>query len=211
MADGLVLPRPTPRKLTTQRVDNDLVLKRLHSGEWRIERREADVLALLQQCLAAQARVAAGRQVLLAGVLPTRSVTLSVDALGFCRIVGNLLSNAIKLAPPGSRVEVTLREVARGVALSVRDEGPGLNPEDVPAAFAHPRAGEPATGRGLQIVKRLAAAHGAQICVISAPGRGATFTVVFPALRAPGRLAAAHPRPGEADSGDGQAALEGGG
>jgi signal transduction histidine kinase len=181
MGDGLARPlRPSTAKLTAKRVDNDLVLQRLDSGEWRIEQREADVLALLQQCLAAQARVAASKRVLLAGVLPRRPVTLSVDALGFCRIVGNLVSNAIKLSPPGSCVEVTLREAAQGVTLSVRDEGPGLKPEEVPGAFGRPPAGEDGTGRGLQIVKRLAAEHGAQIWVRSAPGRGATFTVLFP-------------------------------
>jgi signal transduction histidine kinase len=211
MGDELA-PRPSsPPKLTSGRVENDLVLKRLDSGEWRLEQLETDVLALLQQCLAAQARVAAARQVLLTGMLPRRSVTLSVDALGFCRIVGNLVSNAIELSPPGGRVEVSLRQTGQGVALSVRDEGPGLRPEQVPDAFGHPQPDERAR-RGLQIVKRLAAAHGAQICVISAPGRGATFTVVFPALHATRRpQAAAHPRLDEAATDGDHAALEGGG
>ena len=45
------------------------------------------------------------------------------------RAIGNLLDNAAKWSPPGSRVEVLLRQGE----LTVRDHGPGIDPDDLAA------------------------------------------------------------------------------
>ena len=74
-------------------------------------------------------------------------------------------------------------------AVAVRDEGPGLSPEDVARLFgrfqrlsAKPTAGESSTGLGLSIAKRIVELHGGFIQTESGgPGRGATFTILLPA------------------------------
>jgi len=74
----------------------------------------------------------------------------------------------------------------------VRDEGPGIAPEDHAAIFerfARRRGDRHAggAGLGLSIVRAIAEAHGGRVDLASAPGAGATFTVVVPAEGPPSR------------------------
>jgi signal transduction histidine kinase len=103
-------------------------------------------------------------------------------------VVDNLVGNAIKYG--GDRGPVTIRVEGEGdyVRLSVRDEGPGIDPADQAQLFerwtrtASTRtSGAKGFGLGLSIVKRLVVAHGGEVDVQSKPGDGATFTVTFPA------------------------------
>jgi two-component system sensor histidine kinase PilS (NtrC family) len=111
------------------------------------------------------------------------------------RVVSNLVLNAVQAAGPGARVQVhTARpapaEVPAGisvenpVALRVSDNGPGI-PEAVRERLFEPFVtGRPGgTGLGLAIVQRAVVAHRGMVLVDSAPGRGTTFTVYFPAGR----------------------------
>jgi two-component system sensor histidine kinase PilS (NtrC family) len=111
------------------------------------------------------------------------------------RVVSNLVLNAVQAGGAGVRVQVrTARpkadDLPPGIAvdnpivLEVSDNGPGI-PEDVRERLFQPfvtgRKG--GTGLGLAIVQRAVAAHRGMVLVESAPGRGTTFTVYFPATR----------------------------
>ncbi|MCF3651326.1 tetratricopeptide repeat-containing sensor histidine kinase [Synoicihabitans lomoniglobus] len=113
--------------------------------------------------------------------------TVRADAWRWREVVDNLISNAIKFSPRGARVVV---ESGRSKAVGwvrVRDEGPGLSPEDRENLFgafarlsAQPTGGETSTGLGLHLVQRLVMAHGGEIKVTDAPGGGAIFEVSVP-------------------------------
>jgi signal transduction histidine kinase len=100
----------------------------------------------------------------------------------------NLVDNAVKYSARAPVREVVVR-VARdgeGVAVSVADRGPGIPPDDLPRVFEpFHRAGRedtrqaPGVGLGLALVRRYADAHGAEVALESAPGRGTTVTVRF--------------------------------
>src|SRR5262249_3322228 len=81
------------------------------------------------------------------------------DRLG--RAVNNLLDNAAQHTAAGGTVEVALRDGA----LSVRDHGPGVEPDELPLLFdrffrgAHERRRH-GSGLGLAIVRQVAEAHG---------------------------------------------------
>ncbi|WP_245717243.1 HAMP domain-containing sensor histidine kinase [Nocardia jejuensis] len=97
------------------------------------------------------------------------------------RAVTNLLDNAAKFSPAGASVHVALHDRL----LTIRDEGPGISPEDLPRVFDRfyrsPTArGTPGHGLGLAIVSHTAAAHGAELSVTSDSGRGAEFGLRFP-------------------------------
>jgi signal transduction histidine kinase len=103
------------------------------------------------------------------------------------QILLNLLSNANKYTRDGGRIDVSAVTEAGHVAVSVRDDGIGIRPEDVPKLFdeftplakSHllPR---PGTGLGLSITRRLVELHGGTIAVESAPGAGSTFRFTLP-------------------------------
>ena len=80
-------------------------------------------------------------------------------------LVRNLLDNAIRYTPAGGCVSVTVRD-ADGIALEVRDSGPGIpetEREQVQRRFYRiSGSGEEGSGLGLSIVRRIAELHGAR-------------------------------------------------
>lgn len=104
------------------------------------------------------------------------------------RVLENLISNAIKFTPIGKQVHVLLETSnSGGIAIQIRDEGPGITEEDRQKLFkrfqrlsAQPTAGESSTGLGLAIAKTLVEKMGGNIKLTSPPGRGAEFTVYLP-------------------------------
>jgi signal transduction histidine kinase len=101
----------------------------------------------------------------------------------------NLLGNAIKFSEPGGTVHVTLEKLSSAVAVTVRDEGVGIEQAEQRLIFdkfyqadtSHKTEGN---GLGLAMVRQIVSLLGADIDVVSAPGQGAAFTVVLP-LEAP--------------------------
>jgi PAS domain S-box-containing protein len=110
------------------------------------------------------------------------------DPLRLQQAVGNLLSNAVKFTPSGGNVIVGLEPQGGEARIQVADDGAGMSPDFLPAAFERfrPRDGSGARGQhglglGLYIVRHLVELHGG--CVkAESPGRGAgsTFTIVLP-------------------------------
>ena len=100
------------------------------------------------------------------------------------RVVGNLVDNAVKYSSAGGEVRV---ELARkdGVELVIRDEGPGIPPDQVPHLFVRFFRGDPArqrgdgTGLGLAIARAGAEAHGGRVEYIG-DERSAAFRVTLP-------------------------------
>jgi CheY-like chemotaxis protein len=116
------------------------------------------------------------------------------DAGRLRQILFNLVGNALKFTRQGA-VLVDVEPLATGLALHVRDTGPGIAEEDQARlfeAFRQSASGDAyrdgGVGLGLAIVKRLADLLGGSVTVTSRLGEGATFSV-----RVPLRLADALP------------------
>ncbi|HTI71672.1 MAG TPA: hybrid sensor histidine kinase/response regulator [Candidatus Limnocylindria bacterium] len=114
-------------------------------------------------------------------------VLADADPTALRQVVDNLLSNAIKFSPIGKKIRVTIRSNGGSTDLIVKDEGPGFTPEDKEKMFfryrrlsARPTDGEPSTGLGLSIVKRLVDAMQGEIICDSTPGSGTVFIVRLP-------------------------------
>ena len=99
----------------------------------------------------------------------------------------NLLDNALRYSPEGTQVSIGVRTTAEIAEIAVVDQGVGLTPEQQERVFerfyrvdaARSRA-TGGTGLGLSIVKHVAANHGGEVRLWSAPGRGSTFTLRIP-------------------------------
>jgi two-component system phosphate regulon sensor histidine kinase PhoR len=101
--------------------------------------------------------------------------------------VVNLIDNAVKYSPEGSRVGVSAATETMGLAIKVKDVGPGIRREHLPRLFERFYRIDKArsrdmggTGLGLSIVKHIAVAHGGGVAVESTPGLGSTFTITLP-------------------------------
>jgi len=104
--------------------------------------------------------------------------------------IANLLVNAINYSSRGSRVILRARGDRDGVVISVQDFGIGIPKEHLPRIFERFYRVDKArsrrlggTGLGLAIVKHIVQAHGGCMEVESQPGRGSTFSMIFPPAR----------------------------
>jgi two-component system, OmpR family, sensor kinase len=133
-----------------------------------------------------------------AAVAPDRDISLDAgagavvlgDAHQLRQVLANLLRNALVHTPAGTPVEV--RVVTDGdVRLEVRDHGPGLPGDDPAALFERfwraeggRERGRAGSGLGLAIVAAIVEAHDGRVSAANAPGGGAVFSVVLPAVPA---------------------------
>jgi two-component system OmpR family sensor kinase len=106
------------------------------------------------------------------------------------QLFGALVENAVGYAPAGSRVQVDLEARDGEARVRVSDQGPGIAPEEIGGIFERFRRGAaargtPGLGLGLALAREFARAHGGEVAVSSAPGRGSCFTVRLPADPAP--------------------------
>ncbi|MGO8677973.1 MAG: response regulator [Limisphaerales bacterium] len=124
------------------------------------------------------------KQLVLKVVLPPNGVLVQADGAALNQVLDNLLSNAIKFSPPCKQIRLTVCPPgARYVECQVQDEGPGFSENDKTRMFrrygrlsARPTGGEPSTGLGLSIVKKLVLAMQGELACESTPGNGATFS-----------------------------------
>jgi two-component system sensor histidine kinase/response regulator len=118
---------------------------------------------------------------------PSEAVVVQADVSALDQVLDNLVSNALKFSPPGRNIWLSIRPQADFVECAVRDEGPGFSPGDQARMFrrygrltARPTAGEPSTGLGLSIVRKLVLGMRGEVRCESNPGSGAVFTVCLP-------------------------------
>ena len=109
----------------------------------------------------------------------------SGDSRGVVQILVNLLGNAVRHSPEHGTIAVIGERRGDKVAVSVADEGPGIAEADQQRIFErYERVGDSpgGIGLGLAISRRLARSMGGDIELRSAPGEGARFTLILPAV-----------------------------
>lgn len=102
-------------------------------------------------------------------------------------LVGILLDNAVKYGPEKGTVTIEGEAKSGQYYVRVKDEGPGVDPQDAPFIFDRLYRGDKARaskvggyGLGLSLAKQIADANHAQITVGNGPKRGAVFTMRVP-------------------------------
>ena len=124
--------------------------------------------------------------------LPADLPRVMADRQRIAQVLNNLFSNAVRHAPVTSPIQVSALRDGIQVAISVRDEGRGVDPERLPHLFRKygARGGgnrESGSGLGLAICKGLVEAHGGRIWADSAgAGQGTCITFTIPVAHDPG-------------------------
>jgi two-component system nitrogen regulation sensor histidine kinase NtrY len=124
--------------------------------------------------------------------IPPEPVEARIDAGQLSRALGNIVANAIEASEDGECVSVSVAP-AKGdcpggtpcVKIVVRDNGRGLSPEEREQVFEpYYTTKDRGTGLGLAIAMKIVNDHDGTIEIDSEPGRGSTFAIVLPAVRA---------------------------
>jgi signal transduction histidine kinase len=200
--------------LTSIKVDLQFVEERLAEGseEQAVQRAALDALARLDHTVTGVLQIARSGRISLepldltepvqsavraiAPIARTRSVTLDYadppsplevvgDAHALQQLFVNVIRNAVQAVPAGGTVRVGGFSAENRVTVRVRDDGPGISPDQlqrVREPFFTTR--EDGTGLGLAVADRIAAAHRAELVIMSEQGQGTVVEVRFlkPAL-----------------------------
>jgi signal transduction histidine kinase len=105
-------------------------------------------------------------------------------------VLRHLLENAARYTPPGSHIKLSCRPLDNRLQFLIEDNGPGIEPKDLPLIFDKFYRGKlrlmsgkglgKGSGMGLAIARALMIAHGGGIEAESKAGRGATFRLWVP-------------------------------
>jgi two-component system sensor histidine kinase BaeS len=114
--------------------------------------------------------------------VPTDLPTVEVDPVRIRQVLLNLLANALRHTPEEGVIAIEVRASPQRVLIHVRDTGSGIAPEDLPRIFERFQKGTDSrgSGLGLAIARKLVLAHGGDIGIESAPGKGTEVTVSLP-------------------------------
>ena len=163
-------------------VNQLLMLSRLEAGQ--LEKKDEVALGeLLSQIAEDMQPLAEERGITLhTNLVPC---TLTVNRAMINRAVINLVDNAIRYGKENGRIDLLLEAAGKGALITVRDDGPGLTPEEQQRVFtrfwrADKSRSTPGSGIGLALVSSIAHAHGGSVQVESASGEGCAFRIRLP-------------------------------
>jgi two-component system OmpR family sensor kinase len=192
LQEGAVAPAESARVIGAEadrleRLVGDLLeLARFGRSDFSVAREPVDLADIVEQSVERHVPRAHDMGVELSGASPPDSWVLG-DHDRILQAVSNLIENALRITPAGGSVGV---DAGRG-HVTVRDTGPGLDPEDIPHAFerfylhGRYRSERPVgSGLGLAIVEELLSAMGGTVEASAASGGGAEFTIRLPSIPA---------------------------
>jgi PAS domain S-box-containing protein len=116
---------------------------------------------------------------------PTEFPIILADEDRISQVISNLVSNAIKYSP-GGEILISGQVRPKQVIICVIDQGPGIDPGDIPYVFDRFYRSDKAVrktkgaGLGLYLAKAIVEAHGGQIWVDTHPGSGADICFSLP-------------------------------
>jgi signal transduction histidine kinase len=192
LEEGAVAPAESARVIGAEadrleRLVGDLLdLARFGRSDFSVAREPVDLAGIVERSVERHVPRADDMGVGLSGASPADAWVLG-DHDRILQAVSNLIENALRITPAGGPVGV---DAGRG-RITVRDTGPGLDPEDIQRAFerfylyGRYRSERPVgSGLGLAIVQELVSAMGGTVEASAAPGGGAEFTIRLPSIPA---------------------------
>lgn len=193
ISHGIIKPNPETLEsmqgevvLLTRLIEDLQDLALAESGRLQLQIKECDLSQMARSAATAFQQQAQVKAISLQQDAPD-SVVFQADEDRIGQIIRNLVSNAISYTPSHGQVGIKARIEGEQAVLVVRDDGPGIPPEDLPYVFERFYRVDKSRSRytggvglGLTIARRLAEAHGGDISVTSQEGQGSEFRVVFP-------------------------------
>jgi two-component system CheB/CheR fusion protein len=167
-------------------IDELMDVARLEHGTFRIAQDPVDLAALAARVVDTVEPMAGGREIRVTLEPGSAPLVVGGDRRRLEQVLLNLLNNAIAHAPDTERIDIDLRRDGAEAAVAVRDFGPGIPPEALPAIFSRfyqadgPARRQHGLGLGLFIAREIVDAHGGTLDASSVFGEGATFTLRLP-------------------------------
>lgn len=171
------------------RLVNDLhEVSLAEAGKLPLTLNETNLTELVEQTVAMFDLLAQEKSITLTHQITAELKPVKADALRLRQVLHNLLANAVRHTPTGGTITLRLHQSRTTTALSIKDTGEGIAPNQLPHIFDRFYRTDPSrnretggTGLGLAIAKAIIEAHHGTLTVTS-PGlnRGTTFTITLP-------------------------------
>jgi signal transduction histidine kinase len=165
-------------------VEEYLDISKIESGTISLQRKPVNIATLI--CSAVDLFSVSLRKGFIVD-LPPSMPDIMADGAKVVSVLHNLMDNAIKYSGDSQEIVITGHLKDDGIAVSVRDFGPGIAPDDIDKVFdKFYRGKNPATlrhhgsGLGLAIAKGIIEAHNGKIWCESLQGKGTTFSFFLP-------------------------------
>jgi signal transduction histidine kinase len=177
----------------TSLVDNLLTISRADSGHIQIHRMPVPVMGLVREATGLF-EISTEEKSLHLCIEGDEDLQVEGDAIFLRQALVNMIHNAVKYSPVGETILVRVRNGdPHRVAIEIKDNGPGIPPEDQPKVFDRFYRVDKArwresggTGLGLSISKWAVEAHGGVITLESEVNKGSIFRIALPRARMPG-------------------------
>ena len=175
-------------------IDDLLDLSRLAQGKVRLDPELLDLRAVLSEAVELVQSQTDRRHQRVEIEQPAEPVRVHADAMRMRQVLANLLDNAAKYSPQGSRIAVTLAVAGDSARLTIRDQGPGIDPSRIESVFEpFVQLAEPGSkptdglGLGLPLARELLQMQGGLIAVRNVEG-GLEVLIELPLATAPPRV-----------------------
>ncbi|GAA0078449.1 hypothetical protein UT300005_28280 [Clostridium sp. CTA-5] len=171
-------------------INNLIDTTRLEKDYYKIERRNLDIVKLIENTIASIDRYAKQKNISLVFDTNVEQCIMAVDAQALDRIIMNLISNAIKFSFENSSIYINLLKCCNELVISVKDEGIGIPEKDQNKIFnrfiqstSKKQYEHCGSGIGLSLVENLTKAHGGSIELNSIENRGSEFIIKLPIIK----------------------------
>ncbi|MGD8486861.1 MAG: HAMP domain-containing sensor histidine kinase [Chloroflexota bacterium] len=166
---------------------NLLELSKLDSGLVMLQLRDEDLRTVAEDAVDHAEPMAERKGVELRTHLPDEPIIQPHDPPRLGQVLGNLIGNAIKFTPSGGHVDVSVAASGAGAAFTVKDDGVGIDPDELEHVFdrfyrgtrrREERSG--GSGLGLAIARSIVDMHHGRISISSTPDVGTEVLVTLP-------------------------------
>jgi PAS domain S-box-containing protein len=169
-------------------IDDLMDVSRITRGQLTLRKERVDLRSIIESAVETAQPQLTSAGVSLTLEIPSMPLFLDADATRISQVILNLLTNAAKFTPSGGGVWVIAESKVERVAVTVRDTGVGIAPEDQEKVFGmfvqlnrDLRRSQTGLGIGLTLVKQMTEMHGGSVAVWSAgPGQGSEFIITLP-------------------------------
>lgn len=169
-----------------ERMVNDLLeLTRLQNPDYKIERAEINLPAVVEDAVRSIRQVAQAKEIAVQPDINETPAAFDGDYGRLRQMFIIVLDNAVKFSGRGGQVTVEAAPQGDSYKVVIRDHGKGIPQEELPFLFSRFYKGkrneeQKGSGLGLAIAREIADRHGVRIDIDSKEGSGTAFGFTFP-------------------------------
>ena len=163
-------------------IDDLRTLTLAEAGSLVLHREPTDLGALLNEVTAGYRSQAESAGIALKVTVADDMPLLAIDPARIRELISNLVTNALRHTPRDGIVELSAERADNGAAVSARDTGQGIPPDQLDRIFDrfYRSPDSPGSGLGLPIARSLVDAHGGSMTATSQPGLGTIIRFTLP-------------------------------